>query len=429
MTVVIPGNQPGSIQTTGEYVPFAAFITLCGIPQDAIDSIWESDMLGQWEIGSSVPKAPSPKIADMLFLRQTSLRALGASVQDETTLVRFADSKMPAMQEGLSHNVMLPEAALAKLEKSAPRLVADRVAAVAARGTATTAFSEADAADFADRLVNARCGSEIEKILSGKCQVLAGAARALLVDANGGSKGAPARAIRGALVSTGGHDDLVLDVLRSPKGVVDITEMPAVLRLINDGLISREDIQARAHNDAVGMARRLGVTELAPVRTRQAMTKEAEDVLAQFEVYRLIDPTPAARRAIHWWTSLDQQSLDAVLEAADIETVVDWSQGAMQALPDAEEVVSLMTRMPGSRFDEFCAEVTRRPDPTEEQPALSIAIREPMNQSWRPAGVHAAVQHLCAELSDAKTWHLAMALLANGWKASTWELAACAKQM
>jgi hypothetical protein len=159
------------------------------------------------------------------------------------------------------------------------------------------------------------------------------------------------------------------------------------------------------------------------------MTKEAEDVVAQFEVYRLIDPTSAARRAIHWWSSLEQGTLEAVLEAADIETVVDWAQGAMQVLPDAEEVVALMTKMPGSRFDEFCAEVTLRPDPTEEQPALSIAIREPMNQQWRPAGVHAAVQHLCAELTDAKTWHLAMALLANGWKSSTWELAACAKQM
>jgi hypothetical protein len=423
------GNQSGSINTTNEHVSFAAFITLCGIPQEAIDSIWESEMLAQWEIGSAVPHAPSQKIADMLFLRQTSLRTLGAAVQDAATLVRFADSKMPAMLEGLAHNVLLPDEAVAKLDKAVPGLVADRVAVLGSYDATATSFSEEDAAALTDRLVSARCGVAVEALLSGNCQVLAAATRSVLVEANGGSKGAPARAVRGALVATGNHDDLVLETLLSAKGVIDVLEVPAVVRLVNSNAVSRDAIQARAHHDAIGMVRRLGIFELAPVRARQAMTKEAEDVVAQFEVYRLIDPTSAARRAIHWWSSLEQGTLEAVLEAADIETVVDWAQGAMQVLPDAEEVVALMTKMPGSRFDEFCAEVTLRPDPTEEQPALSIAIREPMNQQWRPAGVHAAVQHLCAELTDAKTWHLAMALLANGWKSSTWELAACAKQM
>jgi hypothetical protein len=428
-----PPNQKETSMSTltpqiTEHVNFAAFITLCGIPQEAIDCVWESNMLADWDSTMPVPHPPSLKIADMLAMRDSSLRALGASVADAAWLDRFADSSMQPAWEGLAQNVMLPESALVKLAVKAHHLVADRIEAQDNLANLDLNASEEDARGIAAALITSGCGVVIGEALTTH-SLVGPELEHLLATANGGSAGHPARMIRSALVATGAHADLLEEMLVSPDGVVDVREIAAVAAIIEAHPAIRNSIKARAHQDAVGMARRLGLFELAPVRTREPMTKEAEDVLAQFEVFKAIDPTPAARRAIRWWSSLDDSALASILEAADVETLTDWCQGAMQIAPEAEEVVELLSRMDAKRFDEFCSEVTRRPDPTEEQPALSIAIREPMKQSWRPAGVHAAVQHLTSELSDVKHWHTAMALLANGWNSTLWELAGCSKQV
>ncbi len=415
-----------------EHVNFPAFITLCGIPQDAIDCVWESNMLSDWDSTMPVPNPPSLKIADMLAMRDSSLRALGASIADAAWLERFADSTMQPALEGLALNVMLPESALTKIAAKAHHLVADRLEALTNLANLETQPSDEDVSEVAKALIANGCGEAIAEALR-ENPTVGSELENLLATANGGSSGHAARMIRSALVATGDHDVLLQEVLVRPEGVVDVREIAAVAAFVENAASLdhsfRAGIKARAHQDAVGMARRLGLFELAPVRSREPMTKEAEDVLAQFEVFKAIDPTPAARRAIRWWTSLDNVAVTAVLEAADVETLADWCQGAMQVAPDAEEVVTLLARMGATRFDEFCVEVTRRPDPTEEQPALAIAIREPLKQAWRPAGVHAAVQHLNAELNDAKHWHTAIALLANGWNSTLWELAGCSKRV
>ena len=418
-------TQPAALS---EHVSFPHFISQCGIPVEAIDCLWESKMLADWDTSNPVPHAPSLKLAEVLAMRQSSLRALGASVLDSAWLTKFASSTIQPGLEGLAVNVMLPAAALATLASSAPDLVQDRIAAEAAYA-AHVATPVSDVAELAAQLVEARCGVTIASILASSDTTLREALVELLVTANGGERGKPGRTVRAALVATGTHDDLVRLTLQTPNGVLDVPVMEVAAALVNDGSVARSEIKARAHQDAVGMARRLGLVELAPLRQRDPMTKEAEDVLDQFEVFSMIDPTPAARRAIRWWTSLEPTDVSRILDAADVETITDWCQGQMQVTPDAEEIVELLNRMNADRFDAFCAEVTRRPDPTEEQPALSLALVEPMTKQWRPAGVHAAVSHLTAELDDPKHWHIAIALLANGWKATMWELAACAKQV
>jgi len=412
-----------------EHVSFAHFVSLCGVPTEAIDCLWESNMLSEWDSSMPIPHAPSLKLADALAMRQSSLRALGAAVGDAGWLTTFAGSTIQPGLEGLASNVMLPPAALTILAQRAPELVQERLAAQDAFSS-YSAQPTTDAVDeIAALLVASLSGSIIGQVLSSSDHALSEALTELLISAGGGDRGRNARLVRSGLVATGTHDILVSKTLTHPNGVVDVAIMAAAAALVTSGDLDRSEITARAHQDAVGMARRLGIVELAPFRQREPMSKEAEDVLAQFEVFLNIDPTPAARRAIRWWPSLEAADVSRILDAADVETLTDWCQGAMQITPDAEEVVALLTRMNAKRFDEFCAEVTRRPDPTEEQPALSIALREPMTKPWRPAGVHAAVQHLCAELDDAKHWHTAIALLANGWKSTMWELAACAKQV
>jgi hypothetical protein len=412
-----------------EHVSFPHFISQCGIPSEAIDCLWESNMLSQWDESMPVPAAPSLKLADALAMRQSSLRALGASVRDAAWLTRFASSTIQPGLEGLASNVMLPSAALALVSQRAPELVQTRVQAEASFSAYTMQPAGVDVEALASELIEAHCGAIVSQVLTAACDPLAEALTEMLITANGGERGRPARLVRAGLVSSGAHNDIIAKALIASNGVIDVPVMAVAAELVASGRVQRDAIKARAHQDAVGMARRLGVFELAPLRQREPMTKEAEDVLAQFEVFALIDPTPAARRAIRWWPSLEASDVERILDAADVETVTDWCQGAMQIAPDAEEVVELLARMNAVRFDEFCAEVTRRPDPTEEQPALAIALREPLSKPWRAAGVHAAVQHLCAELDDPKHWHTAIALLANGWKSTMWELAACAKQV
>jgi hypothetical protein len=422
MTNVIPETAPAQ-----EHVSLPHFITLCGIPQEAIDCIWEANMLAEWSETDPVPAPPSLALAQAMATRQSSLRALGASMRDAAWLESFASSTLVPGLEGLAMNALLPDQALATIANKNPGLVQHRIDALTLLKAHQCSATNAEA--VAAALVAARAGHAIAAALNGADAALAEALHRALVNANGGTRDANVRLVRAALIATGHHDDLLVAVATSSTGVIDTALVQRLFDMVANGTVPREALKARAHAEAVGMVRRLGLHELAPLRQRQPMTKEAQDVLDQFEVFALIDPTPAARRAIRWWPSLDQADVSRILDAADVETIVDWCQGAMQVAPDADEVVELLSRLGAEKFDAFCEEVTRRPDPTEEQAALSLALRDPMQHAWRPAGIHAAVKHLCDELSSSQHWHTAVALLANGWKPTMWELAACAKQV
>jgi hypothetical protein len=422
MTKVIPETAPAQ-----EHVSLPHFITLCGIPQEAIDCIWEANLLAEWDATDLVPAPPSLALAQAMATRQSSLRALGASMRDAAWLTSFASSTLAPGLEGLAMNTMLPDQALATIASTNAGLVQQRLDALMLLKAHQCAPVDAEA--VATALIAARAGCAISSALTGTDAALAEALRLALVNAGGGTRDTTARLVRAALVATGQHDDLLVAAATSASGVIDTALVQRLFELVANGTVPREALKARAHAEAVGMVRRLGLHELAPLRQRQPMTKEAQDVLDQFEVFALIDPTPAARRAIRWWPSLEQADVSRILDAADVETIVDWCQGAMQVAPDADEVVELLSRLGAEKFDSFCEEVTRRPDPTEEQAALSLALREPMQHAWRPAGIHAAVKHLCDELTSAQHWHTAVALLANGWKPTMWELAACAKQV
>lgn len=422
MTVITP--EPA---LTKETVSFPHFFTLCGVPQTAIDAVWEANLLSEWSDGDPIPAAPSLEVAEMLAVRQTSLRTLGVAVRDAAWLEKFAAQTILPGLEGLAMNPLLPDAALLEIQQKNPGLVQARTDARAL--LAAHRANPQDADSVASALVEARDGVGISAVLAVGESDLAEALRGALVGASGGPRSHSSRTVRAALVATGAHDDLLVATATDKNGVIDTALVGRLVELVQSGAIPREAIRARAHADAVGMVRRLGLDELAPRRTIEPITKEAETVLDQFSVFVTIDPTPAARRAIRWWTSLGTEDVNRILDAADVETIVDWCQGAMQVAPDADEVVALLSRLGAEKFDEFCAEVTRRPDPTEESPVLSLALREPLKNEWRPAAIHAAVGHLCDELTDDNHWHTAIALLANGWKPTMWELAGCAKQI
>lgn len=422
MTIITP--EPA---LTKETVSFPHFFTLCGVPQTAIDAVWESNLLSEWSDGDPIPAAPSLEVAEMLAVRQTSLRTLGVAMRDAVWLEKFAAQTILPGLEGLAMNPLLPDAALIELQQKAPHLVQARTDARTL--LATHRANPQDAGVVASTLIEARDGVGISSVLKAGPSDLADALRDTLISATGGQRSHAARIVRAALVATGSHDDLLVKTATSKSGVIDTALVERLAELVRSEVVPREAIHARAHADAVGMARRLGLDELAPRRNVEPITKEAEAVIDQFSVFVTIDPTPAARRAIRWWTSLEAGDVNRILDAADVETIVDWCQGAMQVAPDADEVVALLSRLGAEKFDEFCAEVTRRPDPTEESPVLSLALREPLKNEWRPAAIHAAVGHLCAELTDDNHWHTAVALLANGWKPTMWELAGCAKQI
>jgi hypothetical protein len=422
MTIITP--EPA---LTKETVSFPHFFTLCGVPQPAIDAVWEANMISEWSDGDPIPAAPSLEVAEMLAVRQSSLRTLGVAMRDAAWLAKFAAQTILPGREGLALNPLLPDAALTELQKKAPHLVQERIDARAMYAAHQTAPH--NAAAVASALIEARDGVQVSEVLNAGSSDLADALRAALIGATGGPRSHAARTVRAALILTGCHDDLLVATAADKAGIVDTAIVGRLSELVQNGVIPREALRARAHADAIGMARRLGLSEIAPRRATAPITKEAQAVLDQFSIFVTIDPTPAARRAIRWWTSLEAEDVNCILDAADVETIVDWCQGAMQVAPDAEEVVALLSRLGAEKYDEFCDEVTRRPDPTEENPVLSLALREPLKNEWRPAAIHAAVGHLCDELTDENHWHTAIALLANGWKPTMWELAGCAKQI
>jgi hypothetical protein len=417
-----------SVPAPDEHVSFAPTLTL-QVPQAAIDAIWRHGLLSDWGADESsartIPASPSIEVADELASRSSSLRALGASMHDEQWLATFAASASGPAVEGLAMNPHLPDTALAALVAKHPASFADRTAAAQALATHNAAPTADSAASTADALVAARMGHAVAGALTGE-PLLAEALRDRMVNATGADSSADVRLVRAAVVKITGDVSIVADVLASNRGVIDLRILAAAASLLG----ADSTAAARIHAEAQGLARHLGggISALVPSRERQPLTKDAEDVLEQYEVMSMIDPTPAARRALFWWPCLETSRVDELLDAADIEAVVDWCQGSFQVLPDAHEVTALLTRIDGQRYDELCAEVARRPEPTEEQPALGIATRDPLQVTWRPAAISSVASYLTATIDDDAKWDAAMALVANGWRQTFWELAACVNE-
>lgn len=413
-----------------EHVPFASTLTL-QVPQAGIDAIWRHGLLSDWGAdeasAKTIPAAPSSDVADELATRLSSLRALGASMRDPQWLASFAAAATEPALEGLALNPFLPDTVVAALAASAKTAsyVEARLAAAQQLAAHLAAPADDSAATAADALIAARMGHDVAAALTGE-PLLAAVLHDRLVNASGADSAAAARLVRAAVVAITGDSSLVAGVLASERGVVDLLVARDAAALLGaDGTAA-----ARVHAEAHGLARHLGggLAALVPTRARQPLTKDAEEVLEQYEVMSMIDPTPAARRALFWWSCLDTARVDELLDTADVEAVVDWCQGSFQVLPDSHEVVAQLARVSGPRFDEICAEVARRPEPTEEQPALGIATRDPLQAKWRPTAVSAVASYLTTTITDDDRWDAAMALVANGWRQTFWELAACVNQ-
>jgi hypothetical protein len=434
-----------------------ALLGAAGLPFAAVDALWRSGAATGWKPGRPGLAAPSSPLTATLIASPTGtpgLGALAASIWDPQQLHDLVTNH----HDDLVWRTAAANLSLAPATSDMMAAYPLGVTAVSTRRAARQALADAEAngdlaaaAAVAAALVDAGEAVLIAGLLADRdngtltgvlAAVADSAAHGIVHDASWGTANRAARLVRDRVLDLVPRDVRTalaaeLAVLRGAP--VTAVALRAIIDAVDDGELTLDDIEATvdaeaaAYADLVGgdaamiCARQLSAPARPSPRTPVTVKTldrhdSASDEAAMLAIMGLA--SVGARTVLSSADPCTDTALANALDAADVETVIDWAEGRTKQQPKPGAVVREMSRMALTRLCELSVEVARRPAPLERCPELVSVYPAVAAVAVPPAAGRAAAKMLLLIFGDdPAAWSVFTQLVADGADETLVELA------
>lgn len=429
----------GKIQTE-ESAPFGvALSSVAGIPTEAVDAIWQAGL-----VTSSTPRLrqPSDKMVDELIASPVTAiehHALAACLRDSAKLEALIAAH-PSVAASAVDNCFLTQDTAVEICGDDPELSSGPIGE---RTLIPADFSGCDPAQFqsaASSIVLARLAPCAAEMLDAQANGSASTEESGIADEivdliitgedpNAGDH----RRFRAAvldLVDSSTRTKLLIKISEASGLLGTAHDWAGLVDLIDSGIVFEEEVETRVDadawlwskmtgNDSYDAFSVFGKSSPSPAGAGKTKSKgpkpvQVDSISDEAELLAMLGyEEVASRTVLDSNSSVSGEELEAALDAADPETVIDWAENRLPRRPLQGDVTAQMIRMGLDRVKELSLEVAKRPDPVEQNPELIIMTPGIAGAVIEPKAARMLAEFLYARLSGDVEWAILASLLGD----------------